>query len=122
MKLSRKIAATLAVLVAAVPPVIAREGERRSGAESERGVIATVNGDPIYFEALERYLGELHQGAAEAERRAPDMERALFRLVNDALLAQEARALGMHEEEPIPSRVATRRENRAVKRLEQEVA
>lgn len=83
-------------------------------------VIATVNGEPIHLEDLERLLGDMHKEAAEGARRAPDLERVVFRLVNDKLLAQEARALELQREEPIPTRLAARRQRLAVEGLERE--
>lgn len=90
--------------------------------DPEGGVIATVNGEPIYFEDLERLLGQMHESASMSQdrRRAPNLEKAVFRLVNDALLAQEARSLGLHDEEPIASQVASQRESLAVSVLERE--
>lgn len=90
--------------------------------DGDSGVIATVNGEPVYFEDLERLLGNMHRGASETtgSRGAPDLDRAVFRLVNDALLAQEARALGMDREEAVASKVARQRESLAVAALERE--
>ena len=91
-----------------------------SPAAPEPGVVAMVNGEPVYLEDLKRLLEQVHSGAAEAPRSKPDLDRLMFRLVNDTLLAQEARAMGMDEEDPIPARVAARRESLAVARLEKE--
>ena len=87
---------------------------------SEVGVVATVNGEQLYFEDVERQLRELHTGLAETSRAAFDLDRLMERVVNDALIAQEARALGMHEEQPIPQRLRERREAMARDRLEKE--
>jgi len=111
------------LLLPALPPVCAYPADEpppQATAAHQAGVLATVNGEPIYFEDLERLLGEMHRGAEAGERRAPDLDRAMFRLVNDKLLAQEARSLGMDAEEPIPTRLAAKRESLAVARLEQE--
>jgi len=83
-------------------------------------VIAEVNEEPIYYEDLERLLDDMHRDIAATRRSGPNLDRALFRLVNDKLLAQEARTLGMDQEEPIPTRLAARRERVAVQRLERE--
>jgi peptidyl-prolyl cis-trans isomerase C len=83
------------------------------------GVIATVNGEPVHFEQLERLLASMHRGASDTRRQAPDVDRLVFRLVNDTLLAQEARSMGMQHEPPIPEQVSALREKLAVQRLEQ---
>ena len=47
-----------------------------------------------------------------------DLDQLVFRLVNDALLAQEARAMELQDEEPIPGKLAALRRDLAVKHLE----
>jgi peptidyl-prolyl cis-trans isomerase C len=90
-------------------------------AEAPGGVVvATVNGEPVYAEDVRQVLEQLHSDASSAPRRAPDRNLLVFRLVNDALLGQEARALGMDREDPIPAQVARRRQSLAVARLERE--
>jgi len=125
MELGRRLVTTfplMLVLVAA--PILAQEATQSvsvSGSdEPATGVIATVNGEPIYFADLERVLADTHRGVPAGQRQAPDLDRMLFRLVNDELLGQEARALGMHEEDPIPARLAAKRTSLAVERLERE--
>jgi peptidyl-prolyl cis-trans isomerase C len=95
-------------------------GERRTDPES--GVVATVNGEPVHFEDLERLLASMHRtgGAPAQGREDMDLDRVMFRLVNDALLAQEARALGLQNEDPIPARLERLREELAIARLERE--
>lgn len=83
-------------------------------------VVATVNGEPVYLEALEERLGEMHGRVEETRRSAFDLEALTFRLVNDALIAQEARALELDREPPIPERIEARRRELAVRRLERE--
>ena len=83
-------------------------------------VVATVNGQPIYLEDLEGRLGEMHGEVQETNRSGFDLDQLMFRLVNDALLGQEARALEMDREPPIPERVEARRREIAVRRLEAE--
>jgi parvulin-like peptidyl-prolyl isomerase len=83
-------------------------------------VVATVNGQPIYLEDLEGRLGELHGQVSETHRSDFDLDQLMFRLVNDSLLAQEARVLEMDREPPIPQRVEARRRELAVQRLERE--
>ena len=80
--------------------------------------IALINGEPVYNEDLERVLGDMHTGADQGQRRSIDIDRLMFRLVNDALLAQEARYLGFHEEPPLPEQLQRRRLVLAVEQLE----
>ncbi|MGB6991998.1 MAG: peptidyl-prolyl cis-trans isomerase, partial [Thermoanaerobaculia bacterium] len=112
------------ILLLYVPSVLARQAidqdETAQSRAQEENIVATVNGEQIFFEDLERLLGDLHTGTAETQRRAPDPERMIFRLVNDKLLAQEARVMGMQNDEPIPSRLAALRQSMAIRRLEQE--
>ncbi len=117
------LAATLPLLlVLAGEPglALAAQAQPASPAAPEPGVIAQVNGEPVYLEDLENLLEQKHSGAAEGRRSRPDLNQLMFRLVNDTLLAQEARALGMDEDDPIPSRLAARRESLATARLESE--
>ncbi len=88
--------------------------------ESQGVVVAIVNGEAVYAEDVKQALEQLHSDASSARRRTPDRTLLMFRLVNDALLAQEARALGMDREDPIPAQVARRRQSLAVARLERE--
>jgi parvulin-like peptidyl-prolyl isomerase len=93
----------------------AGEGDTSSGL-----VVATVNGQPVCAEDVRQVLEQLHAGAASAKPTTPDRKLLMFRLVNDALLAQEARAMGIDREDPVPAQVARRRESLAVARLEKE--
>jgi len=113
----------LALLLLAPPGAMAAStaGDAPAPGAGRGGtVVAVVNGEPLYFEDLERALEQMHEGASAAKREAPDLDLMMFRLVNDTLLAQEAAAMGIDEEEPIPSRLAARREALAVARLERE--
>ncbi|HEX9189033.1 MAG TPA: peptidyl-prolyl cis-trans isomerase, partial [Vicinamibacteria bacterium] len=84
------------------------------------GVVATVNGEPVYLEDVKRVLEQMHSQVQAGPRSKPDLDRLMFRLVNDMLLAQEGRAMGLDEEDPIPAQMAARRESLAVARLERE--
>jgi parvulin-like peptidyl-prolyl isomerase len=88
--------------------------------DAEAIVVATVNGEPVYAEDVKQALEQLHSDASSAKRRAPDRSLLMFRVVNDALLGQEARALGMDREDPVPAQLAKRRQGLAVARLERE--
>lgn len=87
---------------------------------AERGILARVNDEPIYVEDAERQLTDLHSGMGQVERGAFDLERLVSRLVNDTLLAQEARAMGMAEEPPIPDQLEALRRKLAMAHLQTE--
>jgi len=117
------LAATLfLVLALAEEPgqALAAGPGRASPGAPEPGVVAVVNGEPVYVEDLKRLLEQVHSTVAAGPRSKPDLDRLMYRLVNDTLLAQEARAMGMDQEDPIPSRIAARRESLAIARLEKE--
>jgi len=82
-------------------------------------VVATVNGDPVYLEDLERRLNATHSGQAETHRDAYDPERLVNAAIDDALLAQEGRAMELQDEPPIPRRLEAMRRRLALERLEQ---
>ena len=69
------LALPLALLIA--PGALAQEGPAASSPPPD--VIATVNGESVYVEDLERLLGDLHGEASDGDRRAPDLDRAMFR-------------------------------------------
>lgn len=81
-------------------------------------VIARVNGDPIYVEDVERSLAEMHEKQEQVDRGGMDIDALVFRLVNDALLAAEARTLEMDQEPSTQERVDRLRRKLAVRQLE----
>jgi peptidyl-prolyl cis-trans isomerase C len=83
-------------------------------------VVAIVNGEALYIEDIASVLGEIHGSAAPQQRSRFDIDQMLFRLVNDTLLAQEARTLGMDRDDEIRAKVAGLRERLARRRLEKE--
>jgi peptidyl-prolyl cis-trans isomerase C len=111
-------------LLLALSTVAAQETKAPNDAEgagdSGPGIVATVNGQPVYFEDLEQQLQFAHTGRAETRRDAPDIRKLVDRLINDELLAQEARALGIDEETEIRSRVEAHRRKLSLERLERE--
>ena len=70
----------------------AEVGSENPQASSQEDILAQVNGENVTSEDLELVLAEMHSGMQDTQRSAFDLDRLLFRLVNDALLAQEARA------------------------------
>ncbi len=82
--------------------------------------VAVVNGEAITLADLEKKLEELHGETGPVQRSAANLDRLVDRLVNDVLIGQEARALGMHEESPVPETIERNRQNLAVALLERE--
>ncbi len=65
---------------------------------SGREVVATVNGEPITRAALERQLASMHEGMQEKETKTrKDPSELLNRMINAALMLQEARRMGLDE-------------------------
>jgi len=92
-----------------------------SEAPSVERVLATVNGQPVLLEDVEQRLDSLHRSASEEG--APggiDMERLMFQVINDVLLGQEARTLGMEEDEKLRSKVDKYRDETIVRHLQRE--
>ena len=90
------------------------------GSATEPAVVAVVNGESIFFEDVETRLASSHTGKQQTDRGVWDLDRLLQGLISDALLAQEARATGMHEEQPIAGEVESFRNTLALRRLEHE--
>jgi parvulin-like peptidyl-prolyl isomerase len=80
--------------------------------------VAVVNGEAITLEDVEKRLEELHGEAGQGERSTARPERLLNRLVNDVLIGQEARVLGLHEESPVPETIERNRQKLALSLLE----
>ncbi len=83
-------------------------------------VVATVNGEQLSSRDLERYLGTVHDSAGPDQRSDFDLDRLAFRMINDTLLGQEARALGLDKEGSIPDLVDAYRDRRLTAMLERE--
>jgi hypothetical protein len=84
--------------------------------------VATVNGEPIYFEDLEGLLVDLHSTAGEGGSSRPfDLDRLMTQVINDTLLAQEARFLGLHEDEVTSRKMDALAMRLAIDKLEREV-
>lgn len=87
---------------------------------AEGQVVARVNGEALYVEDVSSVLEEIHRSAAVQDRTDFDLDQMLFRLVNDTLLAQEARALGMDRDEALERRKSSVTQEMAKARLENE--
>ncbi len=95
------------------------DGASIPGANSSP-TVATVNGEALSQIDLERYLGRVHNAADPQQRSDFDLDRLIFRLVNDTLIGQEARALGLDQEGQVPGQVAAYRARLATAALERE--
>ncbi len=99
--------------------VAARSLEPAERARAAR-TVASVNDEIVTVRDMERRLEEMHAGMSAARRSGFDLDRLLNRLVNDLLLAQEARALGMDREEPTASQVKRFEREAMLQELERE--
>ncbi len=65
---------------------------------SGKEVVATVNGESITRDALERQLASMHEGVREKETKLrKDPSELLNRMVNATLIVQEARRMGLDQ-------------------------
>ena len=80
--------------------------------------VAVVNGEAITLEDLEKRLETLHSEVGQAQRSVANLQRLLDRVVNDVLIGQEARALGLHEEPPVPESIEMNRQRLTVSLLQ----
>ncbi|RMF74427.1 MAG: hypothetical protein D6738_06410 [Acidobacteria bacterium] len=117
---TRRLLPLLAALAAAVaghatatgPDAVEQTGPKTAG--KGLPVILVVNGEPVTTAQFEEALARMHADAPRTGRDGFDLDRLVFRVVNDVLIAQEARRLGMHEEEPTRGLVGAYREQLAV--------
>jgi len=110
----------LALLSGAAAPAGTPSAPPAAPAEPGPRVLARVNGEALYAEDVESLLGEIHSQAQAADRARYDDEQILFRLVNDALLAQEARRIELDKTSGIRERLARARAARARERIYRE--
>jgi parvulin-like peptidyl-prolyl isomerase len=107
-------AAPLAAMLALPSSAAAQE---LPPADAGTAVIARVNGEALYSEDIEIVLEEIHRSQQVRQRSQFDLDQLMFRLVNDTLLAQEARALGMDDDPQLAQKLEARRETKARNRL-----
>ena len=72
--------------------------------------VAVVNGETITLRDLEKRLEELHGETGPVQRSSANLRRLLDRIINDVLIGQEARSLGLDEEPPIPESISSNTE------------
>ncbi len=85
-------------------------------------VLATVNGEEITSDALLNELRNIHSEQTEEVHRADfNVNRLLQKLINDRLLAQDARDLGLNQEKTITDAVRWFRETQAFELLVRDV-
>lgn len=84
------------------------------------GVVAYVNGRPISTKALERELVRIHMSGMmqdSVSRAQFSVDRLVQRLINDAILADEARAIGLNEDPEVADRVTELRDRLAYAKM-----
>lgn len=117
-----RVLPVLLVVTYVFPAAVAKETLPPAAAEEPLppDVVATVNGEPILLEDLEVHLARVHGEAGETSRSEFSVDRLLFKMTNDLLLAQEARALGMETEPPTVDQVRRYREKLMLEALERD--
>ena len=81
-------------------------------------IVATVNDETITTRMLERELVRIHTMSVEESSRTNfNLDKLLQRMVNDRLLEQEARNVGLDQDSAIVERVVKYRENAAYKAM-----
>jgi len=88
--------------------------------KKERHVIATVDGEPITKEDLEYSLEIAHRREDLSKTRKINIREFIERLVEDRLIIQEARRMGMEEDEEINEKVRAYRLRESVTMLYRE--
>jgi hypothetical protein len=90
-----------------------------AAASSPDTIAAVVNGDTIGFSTIEMELVHLHNAAqgGEMQLKGFDVERLVQKLINDRLLAQDARNLGLDQDSSVISDVTDYHESIAVRAL-----
>jgi len=89
----------------------------------DRVVLATVNGEEITSNDILRELYNIHSAQTdEVSRGGFNIERLLQKLINDRLLAQDARDLGLNQEKTITDAVRWFRETQAFELLVQDIS
>jgi parvulin-like peptidyl-prolyl isomerase len=114
------VAAVALLMPGLAAPSVADEGaeaESRSAPRFGKDVVAVVNEQPILIGDLESQLARMHGSAAAGVRSGFDLERLVDKMINDLLIAQEARAMGMDEEPPIPEKIEEFRVEAAISKL-----
>ncbi len=91
----------LTVAALGIAPVAAAKAPPASPALPVVGgkeIVATVNGESITREALERQLASMHEGVREKETKIrKDPSELLERMINATLIVQEARRMGLDQ-------------------------
>ena len=86
--------------------------------DEDSEILAVVNGESLYSPSLEQGLSSMHAGQVERARNDFDLRHLLDRVIDTLLIAQEARALGMDEEEPVLQQLEALRQKSALEQLQ----
>jgi parvulin-like peptidyl-prolyl isomerase len=85
--------------------------------------IAYVNGDSISADRVQRELMRIHSSRAHSIQRGDfDIDRLVNKLIDDRLIAQDARLIGLEEDPDVIERVTRFRENLALRALLDDVS
>ncbi len=93
-----------------------------SAAARADDLLALVNGDSITVRDMEAQLERIHSGQTGAQHRGDfSVERLLQTLINNRLIVQEARSIGLDQDDAVAARVRSHRETIAYRALLSEV-
>lgn len=79
--------------------------------KSERVVLAIVNGDSVFTSDVDAIFGRMHSAMSTSAKSNFDYHKLLNKLVNDRLIVQEAKALGIDEDESVTQLLYGRKQN-----------
>ncbi len=79
--------------------------------KSERAVLAIVNGDSVFTSDVDAIFSRMHSAMSAAAKSDFDYHKLLNKLVNDRLIVQEAKALGIDEDEYVTRFLYGRKQN-----------
>ncbi|SYZ72627.1 hypothetical protein TRIP_C20742 [Candidatus Zixiibacteriota bacterium] len=110
----------IGVLIAALIPIFAAAQETLTmrpshKVETNQEALVIVNADTIYTSDLDSALIKFHANIDEKKREQFDYHKLLNKLVNDRLLIQEARNLGMDKEDWLVEEIGKIRRNSAIR-------
>jgi hypothetical protein len=81
-----------------------------------REALAVVNADTVFTSDLDSALIKFHSGFGQEKREQFDYRKLLTKLVNDKLLVQEARTMGLDKEEWLLKQLQKIRREKAIRR------
>jgi parvulin-like peptidyl-prolyl isomerase len=114
----RAVLSAILLGVACVGAVVASDTPPSAATQPAAPPLAVVNGEPILPGDVARELQRIHGSVEQTDRNDLDLDRLMFRMVNDLLIAQEARALGLDDEPTIVEKVRKKQDDLVLAHLD----